>query len=48
MRGSYIRVGDSDQPMTEYKYIAMRLLKKDYDELRTVDRATMKSLKKII
>lgn len=40
IRGSYIRVGESDQPMTEYEvysYEAYR--KKIRDELRTVDRA---------
>ncbi|MGI6732451.1 MAG: ATP-binding protein [Anaerovoracaceae bacterium] len=47
MRGSYIRVGDSDQPMTEYEIYSYEAFKRRiHDELRTVDRATMKSLKK--
>ena len=47
LRGSYIRVGDSDQPMTEdeiYSYEAFK--RRIHDELRTVDRATMSYLKK--
>mgnify|MGYP003297236496 CR=1 FL=1 len=47
IRGSYIRVGESDQPMTEYEvysYEAYR--KKIRDELRTVDRAGIQDLYK--
>ena len=47
LRGSYIRVGDSDQPMTEYEIYSYEAFKRRiHDELRTVDRATIKSLKK--
>lgn len=47
MRGSYIRVGDSDQPMTEYEIYSYEAFKRRiHDELRTVDRATMEYLKK--
>ncbi len=38
--GSYIRVGDSDEPMTEYEVYSYEAYKKKIrDELRTVDRA---------
>lgn len=47
LRGSYIRVGDSDQPMTEYEIYSYEAFKRrTHDELRTVDRATMKNLSK--
>lgn len=47
MRGSYIRVGDSDQPMTEYEIYSYEAFKRRvHDELRTVDRATIKNLSK--
>jgi len=47
LRGSYIRIGDSDQPMTEYEIYSYEAFKKRiHDELRTVDRATMEHLKK--
>ncbi|MBN4050963.1 MAG: AAA family ATPase [Alkaliphilus sp.] len=47
LRGSYIRVGDSDQPMTEYEIYSYEAFKKRInDELRTVDRATMDNLSK--
>ena len=47
LRGSYIRVGDSDQPMKEYEIYSYEAFKRRiHDELRTVDRATMSYLKK--
>ncbi len=47
MRGSFIRVGDSDQPMTEYEIYSYEAFKRRlHDELRTIDRATMEHLKK--
>lgn len=47
LRGSYIRVGDSDQPMTEYEVYSYEAFKRRiYDELRTIDRASLKYLKK--
>lgn len=45
VRGSYIRVGDSDQPMTEYEIYSYEAYKRRiHDELRTVDRATLEDL----
>ncbi len=47
LRGSYIRVGDSDLPMTEYEIYSYEAFKRRiHDELRTVERATMEYLKK--
>ena len=47
IRGSYIRVGDSDQPMTEYEIYGYEAFKKRiHDELRTIDRAQFSSLKR--
>lgn len=47
LRGSYIRVGDSDQPMTEYEIYSYEAFKRRiHDELRTVDRATKDNLAK--
>lgn len=46
LRGSYIRVGDSDQPMTEYEIYSYEAFKRRiHDELRTIERASMISLK---
>jgi len=46
LRGSFIRMGDSDQPMTEYEIYSYEAFKRKFhDELRTVDRATMDYLK---
>ena len=45
VRGSYIRVGDSDQPMTEYEIYSYEAYKRRiHDELRTVDRSTLENL----
>lgn len=47
LRGSYIRVGDSDQPMTEYEIYSYEAFKRRiHDELRTVDRAALENLSK--
>lgn len=44
MRGSYIRVGEADQPMTEYEIYSYEVFKrKIQDELRIVERADMQS-----
>ena len=41
LRGSYVRVGDADMPMTEYEIYSYEVYKKKIrDELRTVDRAS--------
>ncbi len=47
MRGSYIRVGDADMPMTEYEIYSYEVFKrKIQDELRIVERADMNSFDK--
>lgn len=47
MRGSYIRVGEADMPMTEYEIYGYEVFKrKIQDELRIVERATMDSFDK--
>lgn len=47
LRGAYIRVGDSDQLMTEYEIYSFESFKRRvHDELRTVDRATKENLLK--
>lgn len=47
LRGSYIRVGDSDQRMTEYEIYSYEAFKRRvHDELRSVDRVTMNNLLK--
>ncbi len=47
LRGSYIRVGDSDQHMTEYEIYSYEAFKRRiHDELRTVDRAKIENLSK--
>lgn len=44
IRGSYIRVGESDQPMTEYEIYSYEVFKrKIQDELRIVERANLHS-----
>ncbi len=41
LRGSYVRVGESDEPMTEYEVYAYEAYRKKIrDELRTVDRSS--------
>lgn len=45
LRGSYIRVGDSDEPMTEYEVYSYEAYKKKIrDELRPVERASVEDL----
>lgn len=45
LKGSYTRVGDSDEPMTEYEIYSYEAYRKKYqDDIRTVPRATMTSL----
>lgn len=47
IRGSYIRVGDSDQPMTEYEIYSYEAFKRRiHDELRTIERGTIEYLNK--
>ena len=45
LKGSYTRVGDSDEPMTEYEVYSYEAYKKKYqDDIRGVQRATLPSL----
>ena len=45
LHGSYIRVGDADKPMTEYEVYSYEAFRKKYrDDIRPVERASMKSL----
>ena len=47
LRGSYIRVGEADEPMTEYEVYSYEAYKKKIrDELRVVDRACIDDLSK--
>ena len=45
LKGSYTRVGDSDEPMTEYEIYSYEAFRKKYqDDIRIVSRATLRSL----
>ena len=45
LKGSYTRVGDSDEPMTEYEVYSYEAYRKKYqDDVRGVQRATLSSL----
>lgn len=45
LKGSYTRIGDSDEPMTEYEIYSFEAFKKKYqDDIREVPRATLASL----
>ncbi len=45
MQGSYIRIGDSDEPMTEYEVYSYEAYRKKYqDDIRKVDRASFSAL----
>ena len=45
LKGSYTRVGDSDEPMTEYEVYSYEAYRKKYqDDIRGVRRATLSSL----
>ncbi len=45
LKGSYTRVGDSDEPMTEYEIYSYEAYRKKYqDDIRGVQRATLSSL----
>ena len=47
VKGSYIRIGDSDEPMTEYEVYSYEAYRRKYqDDVRTVARATFASLNK--
>lgn len=45
IKGSYTRVGDSDEPMTEYEVYSYEAYRKKYqDDIRTIDRVSFASL----
>lgn len=45
IKGSYVRVGDSDEPMTEYEIYSYEAYRKKYqDDIRIVERASFSSL----
>ena len=45
LKGSYVRVGDSDEPMTEYEVYSYEAYRKKYqDDIRGIERASMASL----
>ena len=45
VKGSYIRVGDSDEPMTEYEVYSYEAFRKKYqDDIREIQRATLAAL----
>lgn len=45
LKGSYTRIGDSDEPMTEYEIYSYEAYRKKYqDDIRPVERATISSL----
>ena len=45
LKGSYTRVGDSDEPMTEYEVYSYEAFRKKYqDDIREVHRATLSAL----
>lgn len=46
IKGSYTRVGDSDEPMTEYEIYSYEAFRKKYqDDIRIVPRASLKTLR---
>lgn len=47
LKGSYTRIGDSDEPMTEYEVYSYEAYRKKYqDDVREVSRATLDALDK--
>lgn len=45
LKGAYTRIGDSDEPMTEYEIYSYEAFRKKYqDDVREVERATLSSL----
>ncbi len=48
LKGSYIRVGDHDEPMTEYEVYSYEAYRKKYqDDIRIINRASFDSLDKL-
>ena len=49
VKGSFIRVGDSDEPMTEYEIYSYEAYRKKYqDDVRVIERATFESLYQVL
>ncbi len=49
VKGSFIRVGDSDEPMTEYEVYSYEAYRKKYqDDVRVIERATFESLNQVL
>lgn len=49
LKGSYIRVGDADEPMTEYEVYSYEAFRRKYqDDVRTVERASLEVLDKVL
>ena len=47
LKGSYTRIGDSDEPMTEYEIYSYQAYRKKYqDDIRVINRVTMAALNK--
>jgi len=47
LKGSYTRIGDSDEPMTEYEVYSFEAYRRKYqDDIREVNRATLTALSK--
>ena len=45
IKGSFVRVGDSDEPMTEYEVYSYEAYRKKYqDDIRVIERATFAAL----
>ncbi len=45
LKGSYVRVGDADKPMSEYEVYSYEAFRKKYqDDIRPAERATLKTL----
>lgn len=45
LKGSFIRIGDSDEPMTEYEIYSYEAFRKKYqDDIREIQRATLPAL----
>ena len=45
LKGAYTRIGDSDEPMTEYEVYSYEAFRRKYqDDIRTIPRATLLSL----
>lgn len=49
LKGSYIRVGDADEPMTEYEVYSYEAFRRKYqDDIRIVERANLGALDQIL